>query len=90
MESRIGVGFDGSGDLLKTTIANENILKDETKVFYKFSFYNSTNIHVLINGSTRIFLLSGQGFNSDITEPLIKSFVIEEVGSEYNWLGVYE
>lgn len=63
-------------------------------VFNKFSFLNSEECHVILNGDSglygeenKIFLRKNQGLN--LKDMRIESFVIVEKGLEYNWVGEY-
>ncbi|MEK4824651.1 hypothetical protein NSS71_08830 [Niallia sp. FSL W8-0951] len=94
MTVQIGSGFMGAEDILTST---ENIEivppTDETWInvkfsFYKFSFKNYQDCHIVINGS-RQFREAGQGFTSNEVDPKIYSFKIEEPGIQYIWSAAY-
>lgn len=88
MITRIGTGFDGSGDWMTTNASNTDILSGKNKRYCRFCFNNNSDCHIKVNG-IRIFIKAGQGFNTNYTDPVINSFVIEENGTQYNWAGAY-
>jgi len=92
---RVGSGYFGSNNLLTST-ANQEIIQQNKPVnltsfsSYKFSFMNSQDCHVLINGSTnQIYLPANKGFNSDDVDKEIYTFVIVEASISYYYLGAY-
>jgi hypothetical protein len=48
---------------------------------------NDQECHVTINGTDTIYLRAGQGFNTDRPNKAISSFVIQEQGVSFNWIG---
>jgi hypothetical protein len=90
----IGSGYIGSLSVQVST-ANQEIIPSppshwSTKYkLYKFSFYNEQNCTVKINGGSPIFLRANQGFNIDLHDAPIYSFVIVEPNISYNWIGAY-
>ncbi|MGZ9868097.1 hypothetical protein ACU3L3_06720 [Priestia endophytica] len=92
---RIGTGYDGSENVMVST-ANVEVIPptpsdwvNMKRGFYKFSLTVLQDAHIKINNSKRIFLGSGQTFEIDKYDAVIYSFVIEEAGIEYQWLGAY-
>jgi hypothetical protein len=94
---RLGNGFLGT-DSLKTSTANVQLIPSPPVGFvlgkkynlYKFAFMNDQDCSVLINdNASPIFLLAGQGFETNEIDAPIHSFKIVEVGINYNWLGAY-
>lgn len=64
--------------------------------FLEFSFMNSQDCHIILNGNSRlgneenkIFLRANQGLNIDKDDVDVESFVIIESGIDYNWVGKY-
>ncbi|MFS0776072.1 hypothetical protein ABC255_08710 [Neobacillus sp. 3P2-tot-E-2] len=88
MDTRLGTGYDGSGEWTTTTAVNTDILAGKNKRYYKFSFNNGADCHIKVNG-VRLFLKAGQGFETDYVDALVTSVVIEESGIGYNWIGGY-
>ena len=91
---RHGTGFDGSENIQVSSTANLEIIPPtpsdwhNSKLnYYKFNFHNITECHVKINEKTRLFLLAGEGFDTDIIDVEIFSFVIEEAGTRFKWKG---
>jgi hypothetical protein len=93
-----GNGFKGTPARMTTHIPNQEIIPDipvelgwsEKKYsFYKFSFHNFQECTVKINGSEPILLLADQGFESSDIDVEITSFIIEEVGITYQFIGAY-
>ncbi|MEM5009221.1 hypothetical protein WKH57_00740 [Niallia taxi] len=89
-----GSGFDGSADIQVSSTANMEIIPDtpsdwqNSKVnYYKFIFKNITDCHVKVNNNTRLFLLAEEGFESNEIDMEIYSFVIEESGTRFKWIG---
>ena len=82
---QIGSRFFGSSQLTTST-SNQEIVP-RGKIFYKFSFMNSQDCTVKINGSNPIFLRANQGFSMDEVDAYIHSFVIVEPNIEFNWVG---
>lgn len=82
----------GSSDKITTVAENEEVItqsvKDQGRHIKKFDFLNLTDCHIKINGSDPIFLSAGQGFNSDSSNPPIKSIVVVETGVEYQYIGL--
>lgn len=89
-----GSGYIGSPSI-QVSAANQEIIPSPpshwtTKYnFYKFSFYNEQSCTVRINGGNPIFLRANQGFNIDLHDAPIWSFVIVEPNIHYNWIGAY-
>jgi hypothetical protein len=85
-------GFKGSGNLQISTANNQVIPPPEVGwtipyIFNKFSFLNDQECHISINQQPFIYFRSGQGFNSDRDDQPITSFVIQEEGITFNWVG---
>lgn len=64
--------------------------------FIEFSFVNSQDCHVILNGKSKldgednkIFLRANQGLNISEKDVNVDSFIIVEDGIEYNWVGKY-
>ena len=94
MTIQIGSGFMGAEDILTST-ANTQIVPPTNPSwinvkfsFYKFSFKNYQDCHIIINGS-RQFREAGQGFESSERDQRIFSFIIEEAGIDYLWSAGY-
>ncbi len=94
MTVQIGSGFMGAEDILTSTENTEIVPPtDETWInvkfsFYKFSFKNYQDCHIVVNGS-RQFREAGQGFESTERDQKIYSFIIEEPGVDYLWSAGY-
>lgn len=58
------------------------------KSFYKFSFKNKSDCHILVNGK-RLFCEAGDGFESTEIDVEVTSFIIEEKDIEFKWRGAY-
>jgi hypothetical protein len=95
MGYRVGNGYLGSSDTQVST-AMQNIVPSPDASWnvgyklYKFSFINSQDCHVYINGSSQqIFLPAGQGFEMVEIDFPISSFVIKEAGISFSWIGAF-
>jgi hypothetical protein len=94
MAFRIGIGYLGSSSL-QTSTANAEILPSSPSDwtipynFYKFSFKNDQDCHIIINGGNQIFIRANQGFEMDEMDKPITSFKIAESSITYNWVGTY-
>lgn len=94
MSLQIGSGFMGAEDTLTSTVNKEIVpLTDPSWIgvkfsFYRFSFLNYQDCHIVINGN-RQFRKAGQGFQSSEIDQRIYSFIIEEAGIEYLWSAAY-
>lgn len=94
MKIPYGVEFLGT-DKIETSTANQEVLPTPPSEWttghnlYKFSFRNDQATNVIINGKTNIHLKEGQGFESGINDPTIRSFVIVNAGVKYQWIGAY-
>lgn len=90
----IGNGYIGSASLQTSTTNMELIpskpagWSDGYKL-YKFSFVNDQACHVVVNGKWNLYLRDGQGFNIELGDKHITSFVIVEGGITFNWIGAY-
>ena len=96
MPYRIGSGYLGSSQIKTTTSPNTEIIPDTPAgwsfpkyQFYKFSFFNYQPCTVKINNGEPIYLQAEQGFQSDYMDAPIFSFVIQEAGVQYQWIGAY-
>ena len=85
MSDKYSAGFLGSPSILISGSSQE--LVDPGVSFHKFSFYNHQECTISINGSEPIFLVAKQGFSSDRHDKLISSFIINESGVPFNWIG---
>lgn len=92
---RIGSGYKGSPNL-QTSVSNQEIIPDKPAdwtmgyMFYRFSFYNDQECHILINNDTEAkYLRAGQGFESTSEDTPIFSFKIIENSITYNWFGAF-
>lgn len=93
---RIGSGFIGTPSV-QTSTANHDVISDvpnpdphkTTTVLYKFSFLNQADCSVKINGGDPIFIPANKGWNTEVYDATITSFVIVESGISYNWAGSY-
>ena len=95
MGNKVGIGYLGSSDTAVST-SMQNIIPSPDASWtigyslYKFSFANTQDCHVYINGSSQqIFLPAGQGFEVTDGDAPITSFVIKEAGITFSWLGAY-
>jgi len=95
MGFRVGSMYFGSPDIQVST-ANQEIIQankptDWTfqKIYaYRFSFTNNTACHIKLNGSAnQIYLASGQGFEMDMYDSQLFSFVIVEAGVSFSYIG---
>lgn len=90
----MSAGYLGSPSLLVSK-ANQEIINAKPANWtygyklYKFSFDNTQNCTVIINGKAKIFLKAGQGFEMNVGDEPITSFVIVESGIEFVWIGGY-
>lgn len=89
-----GSGFDGSEDI-QISVANQELVPttpstwhNVVKSFYKFSFINKQDCHIIVNGK-RLFCEADDGFESTEIDVEIHSFIIEEAGVEFNWRAAY-
>lgn len=92
--TRRGSGFDGSSDIQVSSLTNQEVIPPtpsdwiNTKLmYYKFEFNNITECHVKINNETRLFLLAGEGFKTSEVDIEIYSFIVEESGTRFKWIG---
>jgi len=81
-------GYSGSSDVLTST-ANQQLVVGG-KLYSEFYFYNTQACHVKVNGSGAIYLMAGQNFEIDETNPMINSFIIVDSGVSLSWVGIYE
>jgi hypothetical protein len=96
MGYRIGSGFVGT-NAIKTSTANVEIIQTlkpttypkNTFEVYKISFMNDQACTVKINGGNSIYLRALQGFETDVTDKEIYSFVIVEAGITYSFVAAY-
>jgi hypothetical protein len=90
----MATGFLGS-DQLETSTSNMEIVpnppSDWTDGYrlLKFSFVNNQDCTVIVNKIETIFIPVGNGFNTDIGDPPITSFVIKESGVTFTWAAVF-
>ena len=98
MGFRIGSSIFGSPNPQTSTLGQEIIQQHKPLTWsipkliaYRFSFMNSnSSCHIKLNGSTdQIYLALGQGFESDMYDMEIWSFIIVEAGIIYNYVGGY-
>jgi hypothetical protein len=85
-----GKGFYGIGG---TSTANQELVASligwtEKPQYYKFSFLNIQACNVKVNGNP-VYLRANQGFESDLEDADIKSFIIVESGIDFNYIGAY-
>lgn len=90
----LGKGYYGSSDLETSVALLDIIPKRSDNVtpisFYMFSFNNDSACHISFNGgSTWIYLKKGQGFSTSLPNKEINSFMIQENGITYNWIGAW-
>lgn len=91
------MAYLGSANLQTTTTTNTECIPNAPSnwtfpryYFKKFTFVNpSQACHVSINGGTPIYLAANQGFSTDKDDDLINSFIIQESGISFNWMGEY-
>lgn len=92
----------GSNGLKITTVENEQIVPQAPQgwtvpiAFRSFTFMNTEECHIVLNGNSRlggeenvIYLRPYQGFSVCEEDVKVFSFIIKEVGVEYNWVGKY-
>lgn len=84
-------GFIGSGT--EPSKANQELIAKPAgwsfaPECYQISFYNAEACTVKVNGAL-IPLRAEQGFETDIDDVKIKSFIIVEEGIEFNFVGAY-
>lgn len=91
----MGNGYLGSRELEVSTNLKE-VIPDSPSDWsygyelYKFSFMNDEDCTIIINNSEEpIYLRARQGFNMEIYDKTINSFVIVESGIHYNFVGAY-
>jgi hypothetical protein len=90
----LGIGYLGSSSL-QISVANAEILPSSPSNwttpynFYKFSFKNDQDCHIIINGGNQIFIRANQGFEMNEIDDTITSFKIVESGITFNWIGTY-
>lgn len=84
-----GIGYDGN---IGTSTANQELVINRNGWtdfgFYEFSFLNSQDCTVKINGNS-IPLSVDQGVQIDADDAPIKSFIIVQSGIDYKWFGRY-
>lgn len=89
-----GSGYLGSPKL-ETSTVNQEIVPSPpshwTSLYklYKFSFNNKQATKVIINKETTVYLEAGQGFEMDLGDAPIYSFVIVDSGVPYTFIGAY-
>lgn len=93
-----GKGYYGT-DSLKTTEENMEEILDFSNVqknpankyvnsFYRFDLDNKNDCTIYVNGSEDgIFLEAGNGWRTEIEDPVTKSIKIKESGVTYKWVG---
>ena len=88
---RLGSGYLGSSDILKSN-ANEEVIPMRPEghtvpySFYKFTFSNPNQpCRVRINGGAPIYIDTGNGVSIDYVDAPIWSFIILEPDIDYNW-----
>ncbi|MFS0657339.1 hypothetical protein AB1L07_01775 [Niallia alba] len=92
---RIGTDYLGSDSIQQTTTTNQEIIPLPPSTwtkgynFYRFSFDNLDACTVKINKGKPIYIRAGKGFNTDIYDSPIYSFVIIENGIRFNWIAGY-
>lgn len=92
--NRIGNGFLGSSTIT-TSEANEEIIPSPPVEWskgysvYKLNFNNANDCTVSINGGDPILLVANERFKTDSEDAVITSFVIQESGVNYSWVGFY-
>lgn len=88
------MGYLGTEEI-ETSTLNQDIIPlppNNWTIGYKirrFEFINKQSCHVLINGKYRLFLDADQGFICTEKDEPITSFVIEEAGINYQFIGSY-
>lgn len=92
---RIGSGYKGTPSI-QTSTANQEIIPPTPAgwsgvklSFYKFSFQNKANCTVKINGGDPIYLEADDGFEVNLEDAPITSFVIVEAGIQFKFIGAY-
>lgn len=89
-----GSGYLASPELEIST-ANQQIVPNKPSHWtvgyklYKFSFMNDQATKVIINNKTTAYLRAGQGFEMEIGDAPIYSFVIVDAEISYNWIGAF-
>ena len=92
MKNPYGSEYLGSNNI-ETSVANQEIIPESPSDWtvkyslYKLSLINYQDTNIIINGKTSIYLKAEQGFESEITDPRIYSFVIVDAGVDYQWIG---
>lgn len=85
----------GTDDIIATTVANEEIVPLAPAEwtfgfeFKELSFINKTACHIVLNGEERIFLDVEQGIEISERHEPIRSLVIEEISTQYQYIGSY-
>ena len=76
---------------IMTSTSNQEIVQTQLVAPYtslgKFTFINDAVCHVLINGSTSIYLRANQGFYSEQSDYHISSFIVIDSGITFTWIG---
>jgi hypothetical protein len=89
-----GVNYIGS-NAVQTSTANQEVVPVAPEhwsrgySFYKFSFYNDQSCTIKVNGGDPIYLREGQGFNTEVYDAPIRSFIIVEPSIRYNFVAAY-
>ncbi|HEY8805434.1 MAG TPA: hypothetical protein VIM42_10095 [Clostridium sp.] len=97
MGSRVGSSFFGSPDPQVSTSDIEIIQPNKPIAYpapklkaYRFNFMNNQTCHIKLNGSdNQIYLSANQGFETDMYDAELWSFIIIEAGISYYYVGGY-
>lgn len=88
------LGYLGSPQIM-TSKVNQEVIDSKPVSWthgyklYKFSFDNTQNCTVIINKKAIVFLKAGQGFEMNVGDEPIHSFIVMESGIEFTWIGGY-
>ena len=91
----MATGYISSKGLETTTQAMQEIIPQAPAewtmgyVFDKFSFYNEQDCNVIINKKFPLTLSAGRGFEVGYDDVPIKSFVVVEVGTNFEFIASY-
>jgi len=88
--------YFGSPDI-QTSTENQEIIQQHKPSEWsikkltvsRFNFYNEQNCHIKINEGEPIFIRAGQGFEMDMYDGELISFIIVEENINYNYMGNY-
>ena len=82
---RLGYQFKGSASLLTTSGTTTDLISSGDRA-YKFKFHNLDACTIKINGGSNIYLIAGDGFESNEKDGEIYSFIVSTTAVRYTYL----